>query len=132
MTVPKHADRYSHIVYLVFLQVFVERIISRYRSMRRRRVTCWFAQTVSPLWYETADRRNTAPASAKRSRRTSTAGESLSLGFLEISLWSLRGPSILFLYSCADAVFTYFCCLSFVHLSTTSRVFPQGFQLSAA
>lgn len=33
---------------------------------------------------------------------------------------------------CVDTVFTYFCCLSFAHLSTTSRVSPQGFQLSTA
>lgn len=37
-----------------------------------------------------------------------------------------------FLSCCVDTVFTYFCCLSFVHLSTTSRVFLQGFQLSTA
>lgn len=61
---------------LLFLQVFVESLISRYRRMRRLRVTCWFAQTaLSPLWYETAGRRNTAPASARRWRKTSTAGE---------------------------------------------------------
>ena len=65
-------------------QVFVERLISRYRSMRRPRITCWFARTaLSPPWYETADRRSTAPASARRSRKTSAAGE---LRFLSLSL----------------------------------------------
>lgn len=44
--------------------------------MRRLRTTCWFAQTVlERRWYETADRRSTALASARRSRKTSTAGE---------------------------------------------------------
>lgn len=59
----------------MFLQDAVEGLISHYKGMRRLTTTCWFAQTVlSPLWYETVDRRNTAPESARRWRKISTAG----------------------------------------------------------
>lgn len=50
--------------------------------MKRQSITCWFVRTaLSERWYETADRRSTAPASARKSRKTSAAGEKPSLSF---------------------------------------------------
>ena len=115
----------------VSTQVAAGGLISHCSGTRRPRATCWFARTVlGPRWCGTADRRNTAPESARRSRKTSTAGESLLL-----SLYTKPSTfffSSFFIPSSMDAIFTYFCSLSFGHLSTISRVFLQGFQLSKA
>lgn len=62
------------------LQVAVEELVNYYRSMKRLRTICWFAQTViSSQWCETAAHRSTAPENARKSRETSTAGESFFL-----------------------------------------------------
>lgn len=111
---------------LVSFQVFVKGLISRYRSMRRVKVTCWFAQTaLSPLWLEAAGRWKTAPASARRSRKTSTAGQ---LPFtLYVSLKYACVP-LTPLPLCVDSLFTYLGCLSVVHLPITSpRCFHRAF-----
>lgn len=120
---------------LNILQVAAKNLVNYYRSTKRRRVTCWFAQTVRRHLCTTAARRNTAPESVGRSRRTSTAGESHFLFFCSSEVARcLRGqcsPRVLPLLSVSLIVFTYFCCLSFGHLST-SHVFRQSFQLSKA
>lgn len=56
--------------------------------MKRLRTICWFAQTaVSSQWCEMDAHRSTAPENARRSRETSTAGESYLLfpGTLRVS-----------------------------------------------
>lgn len=60
---------------LLLLQVCAGRV-SRYSGTKRPTTTCCFAPTApSPPSSGPAARRNTAPASARRPRRTSTAGE---------------------------------------------------------
>lgn len=107
------------------LQVAVEELVNYYRSMKRLRTICWFAQTViSSQWCETAAHRSTAPENARKSRETSTAGESFFLIPQSLQVSYSSGNIYMFGF--------FFWCLPFGNLSTAPPLFLQSFQLSKA